>query len=116
MTRPQPRKSALAGLSPITPPSSEENERKTDHHERAEKVTVLIPADLAGRARSAYWSTAVFTQTTSFSAWISGAIADKLAEAERQYNGGEPFEPINSGVIPTGRRLATVRAVGDEPA
>lgn len=116
MTRPQPRKSALAGLSPIAPPTTPAHTREHSNRERTEKITVLIPADLAGRARNAYWSTAMFTETRSFSAWISSAITSKLAESERLYNGGEAFEPISSGIISTGRRLSAVNISGDGPA
>lgn len=99
MTRPEPRKSDLAGLSPITPPT-----RPSMQASSTEKLTVRVDADIAGRARAAFWATAHLTGTRSLSEWVAEAIAEKLQHSESTFNQGNPYTPVPTGTIPTGRR------------
>ncbi len=99
MTRPEPRKSDLAGLSPITPPSHPSTQTSS-----TEKLTVRVDADIAGRARAAFWATAHLTGTRSLSEWVAEAIAEKLQRSETAFNQGNPYTPVPTGTIPTGRR------------
>lgn len=102
MNRPEPRKSDLAGLSPITPPSKPPH--SLNQASSTEKLTVRVDADIAGRARAAFWATAHLTGTRSLSEWVAEAIADKLQHSEATFNQGNPYTPVPTGTIPTGRR------------
>lgn len=112
-TRPEPRRSPLTGLSPITPqtmaasapaPHTDAPARATTRSTSFDKLTIRVDSDLAGRARSAFWSTAHTTGCRSLSEWISEAIADKIHTDEAEYNAGQPYQPMPAGTIPTGRR------------
>lgn len=113
--RPSPKKSALAGLSPLTPPtdgdwSARKNsgQRSPSKFDGKAKLTISIDGDLAGRARNAYWATSHVTGVRSLSDWIADAIQRKLTEVELEHNGGEPFPPLDAGQIPTGRRTTAL--------
>lgn len=112
-TRPEPRKSPLTGLSPITPqntappapaPHTDAPARATTRSSSFDKLTIRVDSDLAGRARAAFWATAHITGCRSLAEWISEAIADKLTRQEDEHNAGTPYEPVPAGTIPTGRR------------
>lgn len=104
--RPTPRRSALAGTSPVTPAMTGKTGLPSvpSPTDATSKITVQLDADLIGRARNAYWSTGHITRTRSFAAWVGQAIQSKLEADQDEYNGGEPFDPIEAGEIPTGRR------------
>lgn len=46
-----------------------------------------------------------FESATTLSKFANDAIMEKVARVEAQYNGGEPFEPISTGVMTVGRRM-----------
>lgn len=46
-----------------------------------------------------------FESATTLSKFANDAIMEKVARVEAQYNGGEPFEPIGTGVMTVGRRM-----------
>ena len=121
MTRPQARRSSLAGLSAVAPANNPSNTTKTSNpgntsntgetskkgvpavrSSTTEKITVNMAADLACRARGAYRATGHLTGTRSFSQWVADAIQAKLEAEERTYNAGQPFAEVGAGVLPTG--------------
>ncbi|WP_172121340.1 hypothetical protein [Actinomyces faecalis] len=69
------------------------------------KLTVYVPTDLAGRARSAWRVEAAKPGQPfiSFSAWVSQAIEAAVQDSEDRHNGSEPYVPTQAGEIPTGR-------------
>ncbi|MCI7456323.1 hypothetical protein [Actinomyces urogenitalis] len=69
------------------------------------KLTIYVPTDLAGRARSAWRVEAAQPGQpfTSFSAWVSQAIEAAVQDSEDHHNGGKPYVPTQAGEIPTGR-------------
>lgn len=112
MTRPEPRRSALAGLTPASPtpptpstPSTTSRPSVPSLPSGTTKITVALPADLVGRARNAYWSTGHLTGTRSFAAWVAQALEAKLSSDEATFNDGRAWPPLPPGEIPTGRRI-----------
>ncbi len=120
--RPVPRKSALAGLSPVN--STGESHKtgtagnavqtgtagNTSHASTdKEKITVRIDRDLLEQVRGAQWSTALATSTPSLQAWIEDALAAYLQHQERLFNDGAPFPRIVKNTIPTGYAARSLR-------
>ena len=74
------------------------------------KITVRIPAELAGRARSVWRleSAQPDTPYRSYSELIADWIEDGVTEAEQRLNGGRPLTPTPPGQIPRGRPPVTL--------
>lgn len=113
MSRPQPRTSALAGLTPALPAMTSpagknkingDDVNASDSGKADVKITITIAADIVGEARAAYWKTGHLTGTRSFSQWVAQAVETELAKARADFNGGKAFEILPAGRIPTGRR------------
>lgn len=121
MSRPTPRRSSLAGTSPVAPP-----EPPAPTAEATPAAPVAEPASAGTRARRASGGNKVsFYQSTEDAARMRAAILNTqaqtgvrglsdfiaracLAEVERldrEYNAGKPWEPIGPGQIPTGRPI-----------
>ena len=69
------------------------------------KITVRIPAELAGRARSV-WRLESAQPDTPFRAYhelIADWIEAGVTEAEQRLNDGQPLTPTPAGQIPRGR-------------
>lgn len=67
------------------------------------KITIRVPADIAGRARTAWRiSLAGNDACPSFSAWVARAIEKAVIDAEQQLTGGKPLDVTGPGLIPTG--------------
>ena len=69
------------------------------------KITVRIPAELAGRARSVWRleSAQPETEFRSFSELIADWIEVGVTEAEQRLNDGRPLTPTPAGQIPRGQ-------------
>ena len=69
------------------------------------KITVRIPAELAGRARSVLRleSAQPYTPYRSYNELITDFIEAGVTEAEERLNGGHPLPPTPAGQIPRGR-------------
>lgn len=85
------------------------NADKTSNADKAdnvsiERVTFRVPSELIAEVRAAWWATSMATETRSVSAWLVEAIEEKIAADRQEFNGGQPFEPLGPGKIPTGRR------------
>lgn len=117
MSRPQPRRSALAGSSPVappapelvTPPESPDSPESPDAGQRSSraqrtrpaprgkyppKVTFYQdPADTA-RVRGAILHTNVTEGPRTLSQFIHRAVMAEVERLERTYNNGRPFPPI----------------------
>lgn len=70
------------------------------------KITVRIPAELAGRARSVWRleSAQPDTPFRSYNELIADWIEAGVTEAEQRLNGGQPLPPTPAGQIPRGRQ------------
>ena len=70
------------------------------------KVTIRIPAELAGRARSVWRleSAQPYTPYRSYNELMTDFIEAGVTEAEERLNGGQPLPPTPAGQIPRGRQ------------
>lgn len=73
-----------------------------DAEERVVKVTARVGENLAGCCRAAYIDGLLRGGPVSFEAWIAGAMAEKLARAEKER--GRAYKPLPSDRIPKGHR------------
>lgn len=69
------------------------------------KITVRIPIELAGRARSVWRLESAQPETAfrSFSELIADWIEAGVTEAEQRLNDGRPLRPTPAGQIPRGQ-------------
>ena len=110
MTRPQPKKSQLSGLTPITPPETKASDPlKGDKGGTAavallEKMSFRVSADFADEIRSAFALAMARGDARSLPEWVIDAIETKLVRERAEFNGGEKFPPRPKGTIATGRR------------
>lgn len=109
--RPERRKSALSsGVASVIapPPVASEPARVPISAPKAvaetARLSIRVDAELLGQVRAAWWSTAASTGTRSMSAWIIEALEEHLRRAEAEFNGGQPFTPLDAGEIPRGPR------------
>lgn len=110
--RPARKKSALSAgpaaviapppASPAVPPARAA--APTPPAAETSRLSIRMDAELLGQVRAAWWSTAVSTGTRSMSAWIIEALEEHLRRAEAEFNGGQPFAPLDAGEIPRGPR------------
>ncbi|GGG71361.1 hypothetical protein GCM10011374_40050 [Kocuria dechangensis] len=125
MARPAPRKSSLAGSTPVTPPPAEptvadpapqapvavskEEESATPAREKKSKYPPKVsfyqdPADTA-RVRGAILHTQVAEGTRSLSDFINNAVMAEVKRLETKYNEGKPFPGIGARGLPQGRPM-----------
>lgn len=67
------------------------------------KFTIRLSNVLMGRIRAAYLRD--LTQgrfSGSLSAWAAVSLETAVTQSEATYNGGQPYQPIKTGSIPTG--------------
>ena len=70
------------------------------------KITVRVPIELAGRARSVWRleSAQPYTPYRSYNELMIDFIEAGVTEAEERLNGGQPLPPTPAGQIPRGRQ------------
>ena len=70
------------------------------------KITVRVPIELAGRARSVrrLESAQPYTPYRSYNELMTDFIEAGVTEAEERLNGGRPLPPTPAGQIPRGRQ------------
>lgn len=123
--RPAPRKSSLAGSSPVAPPAQPATAPAAPVVEAAQQPTVASEAPPAARAKPKYPPKVSFYQDPEDTARVRGAILHTMttegarnlsqfihqavmAEVERleaKYNGGQPFPPVEARGLPQGRPM-----------
>ena len=125
MGRPAPRKSSLAGSTPVTPPPAElapmaaapqapaapaaEERPAAAAPEKKSKYPPKVsfyqdPADTA-RVRGAILHTQVAEGTRSLSDFINNAVMAEVQRLEAKYNGGRPFPGVGARGLPQGRPM-----------
>ena len=124
MTRPTPRKSSLAGSSPITSPPAEpgavdatgwtrdqleEAEQAARRPQPKRKYPAKVsfyqdPAD-TDRVRGAIVHTMATEGPRSLSQFIHQAVMAEVERLERKYNGGKPFPSVGARELPQGRPM-----------
>jgi len=126
--RPAPRKSSLAGSSPVAPPAQPATTPAPPVVEAAQQPTSEAPPAAAAspaRAKPKYPPKVSFYQDPEDTARVRGAILHTMttegarnlsqfihqavmAEVERleaKYNGGQPFPPVEARGLPQGRPM-----------
>lgn len=70
------------------------------------KITIRVPIELAGRARSVWRleSAQPYTPYRSYNELMTDFIEAGVTEAEQRLNGGQPLPPTPAGQIPRGRQ------------
>lgn len=112
--RPSPRKSALAGASPLQPqkPTSAPQESAPQGSDGNEaepvttrtKVSFYAPAHLVDRLRAATLQTMTTEGHSSISELITNALETEISRLEKKHNSGKPF--TKTGNLPKGRPIA----------
>lgn len=122
MTRPAPRKSTLAGTSPITPPPTEpttidtrgwpqgqrrETDQKAPQAKRKypHKVSFYQAPEDTDRVRGAIIHTTSSEGPRSLSQFIHQAVMTEVERLEAKYNGGKPFPAVGARELPQGRPM-----------
>lgn len=70
------------------------------------KITIRVPIELAGRARTVWRleSAQPYTPYRSYNELMTDFIEAGVTEAEQLLNGGQPLPPTPAGQIPRGRQ------------
>lgn len=79
--------------------------RATPRTGPAKKTSFYQGEDDANRMRAAYLNTQLQTGYSSLSEFINAAIDEKISTLETTYNNGNPWKPLTTGTIPTGKPL-----------
>ncbi|QAY64992.1 hypothetical protein ET495_17375 (plasmid) [Xylanimonas allomyrinae] len=128
MTRPAPRKSSLAGASPVAPPPeavpakaapspvvaqtatqpaaattpAKKTERKTKY---PPKVSFYQDPEDTARVRGAILHTMTTEGPRNLSQFINQAVMAEVERLEAKYNGGQPFPSVGARELPQGRPM-----------
>lgn len=113
MSRPIPRKSSLAGSSPVAPPPTP---LATDLFEPPvtpmkrkpgprPKVSFYQDPEDTARVRGAILHTMALEGPLTLSQFIDNAVMVEVRRLEDKYNQGKPFPPVAPGGIPQGRPM-----------
>lgn len=113
MTRPAPRKSTLAGKTPVTdrqdapseqPPAVEEI-AAPEVVKKRKKVSFEQHPDDTARMRGAVMATMMQEPHRSLTDFINRAVMAEVERLEAMHNSGKPFQPVKTGVMAPGRRM-----------
>lgn len=73
---------------------------------RKSKLTLTLDADLVGRIRAAYRAElATKPELSSLSQWASDYLLQAVTQVEATHNHGQPFIPVQTGVLRPGRSV-----------
>ena len=73
---------------------------------RKSKLTLTLDADLVGRIRAAYRAElATKPELSSLSQWASDYLLQAVNQVEATHNHGQPFTPVQTGVLRPGRSV-----------
>lgn len=125
MSRPAPRKSSLAGSSPVTPPAqttpperaaaaapAERTPAKqpaTGQKKYAHKVSFYQDPEDTDRVRGAILYTMVSEGNRNLSQFVHRAVMAEVERLEAKYNGGQPFPAVGAREIPQGGAAAAAQ-------
>jgi len=130
MSRPVPRKSSLAGSSPVAPPAepatpepapapaaeapvetsvkpkpARATSSSSDKTKYRHKVSFYQDPDDTARVRGAILHTQVSEGARGLSQFVNDAVMEKVAQLEAKYNNGEPFRAVGARELPQGRPM-----------
>lgn len=124
MARPEPRKSSLAGSTPIAPPAAAQEPTeppaaatRTPAAKAARrsaagtgskyrpKVSFYQAREDTDRVRGAILHTQITEGSRSLSAFIDHAVMAEVERLEAKYNNGKPFPRVGARELPQGRPM-----------
>lgn len=124
MGRPTPRRSSLAGSSPVAPPAPQQAkqpaiaaQRSTGESTAAKKespegatkyphkVSIYQAPEDTARVRAAVLHTMATEGPRTLSQFINQAVMTEVVRMEAKYNGGHPFSPVGARELPQGRPM-----------
>ncbi|NYI72717.1 hypothetical protein GGQ54_003331 [Naumannella cuiyingiana] len=107
--RPAPKRSRLAGNSPVAPAPAEAPAEQPAPAAPAKKsrpkVSFYQDPDDTARVRAAILHTMTTEGSRGLSQFIHDAVMEKVEQLEARYNGGEPFPPVGPRELPQGRPM-----------
>ncbi|MFC0456213.1 hypothetical protein ACFFGR_06555 [Arthrobacter liuii] len=135
MSRPAPRKSSLAGSSPVTPPATAPAEPASSpavgthataapavgthataapaaeppaagKKKYAHKVSFYQDSEDTARVRGAILYTMTTEGNRNLSQFVNRAVMAEVERLEAKYNGGQPFPPVGAREMPQGGAAA----------
>lgn len=125
MSRPAPRKSSLAGSSPVTPPATAPAEPAPSpavgthataapaaeppaagKKKYAHKVSFYQDSEDTARVRGAILYTMTTEGNRNLSQFVNRAVMAEVERLEAKYNGGQPFPPVGAREMPQGGAAA----------
>lgn len=68
-----------------------------------EQLKTWAPPGLNDTLRGAFLATRAETGDRSVSDLVTRAVEREVARLARKHHGGQPFDPVPAGVVPTGR-------------
>ncbi|BDZ44046.1 hypothetical protein GCM10025865_33900 (plasmid) [Paraoerskovia sediminicola] len=94
------REASAPRTAPATPAQRETAPQAASPASRGRGVQVsgVIDPDVRAQARAAFRLLMVNEGTPTFSKFLENALAREIERAQRDYNGGEPFEPITENL------------------
>ena len=105
MTKPQPRRSALAGQSVINQTVAEPQENRptpTPQKDRNQKITVRVDATVADEARGLFIDYLANDGPTTWSKWVEQALIAYNKQVRTRLQ--TPVQPRGAGTLPVGPR------------
>lgn len=105
MTKPQPRRSALAGQSVINQTAAEPQENKptpAPQQERNQKITVRVDEKVADEARGLFLADLANDGPTTWSKWVEQALIAYNKQVRTRLQ--TPVQPRGAGTLPVGPR------------
>ena len=123
-TRPAPRKSSLAGSSPVAPPAQPATPEPdvvpaaaqpaapkparaasstSDKTKYRHKVSFYQHPDDTARVRGAILHTQVTEGARTLSQFVNDAVLAEVERLEAKYNNGQPFPAVGARELPQGR-------------
>ncbi|MDX5318057.1 MAG: hypothetical protein LPK38_01660 [Actinomycetes bacterium] len=112
-SRPERRKSQLAGASPVQPapvtpiaavPEPVEPAAKPQRNGGWSQVSIRLRPEDADRLRGAVEATRSPGTYRSLNEFVSQVVMDEVSRLEQEHNGGKPWNGVTAGDLTPGRR------------
>lgn len=121
MSRPEPRKSSLSGLSPFSAPAVQEavnlapsepptisqpsRQAPPTGKSGSKRMNYYVDEDQSGRIRTAYLVGRARYGWRSLTEFQLDTVMERVVALEAELNNGEPFEPSSAGSVSAGRPI-----------
>lgn len=125
MSKPEPRKSSLAGTSPFVPPQAPpaatvapsappaaapttrapQSAAKPGGEKKNPKMNYYVDQDDAGRIRAAFLAGRDRYGWRNLTEFQLDTMMQRVAQLEAEFNDGQPFSPAGAGSVSAGRPM-----------